>query len=78
MMNTDKDVSDHSFSPNLKVLPRIDDADGTQDEWEFELDLLGTNASIEALTRHLEKAPDPQSATAQFLMGYIASHEVSR
>ncbi len=45
-----------------------------QDDWEFELDLLGTNASTEALEEHLEKAPDPQSATAQFLKGYIASH----
>lgn len=44
------------------------------DDWEFELDMMGTTASIELLERHLDKAPDPKTATAQFLQGYIASH----
>lgn len=78
MINTDKDVSRKSSSPNPGVLGGLHDAPSPQDNWEFELDLLGTSASVEALERHLEKAPDPQSATAQFLKGYIASHEQSR
>jgi hypothetical protein len=77
MMNTDKSV------PNTSVGEKAESSRGQnlaplqsdlQDDWEFELDLLGTTASTEALEGHLEKAPDPQSATAQFLKGYIASH----
>lgn len=45
-----------------------------QDDWEFELDLLGTSASIESLEEHLGRAPDPKSATAHFLRGFIANH----
>lgn len=42
--------------------------------WDFQLDLLGTGASVEALQAHLDKAPNPDSANAQFLMGYLAGH----
>ena len=79
MMSTDKSVSKASISSAAGVVSGFEEFPDAQDDWEFELDLMGTNASIEALERHLDKVPDPQSATAQFLKGYIASHaQVSR
>lgn len=69
-MGIDKSVSD--ISP--PAFAAFDPPGSLQDDWEFELDLMGTNASIDVLERHLDKAPDPRSATAQFLKGFIASH----
>lgn len=69
-MNIDKSVSD-IFTPAFAA---FDPPGGLQDDWEFELDLMGTTASIDVLERHLDKVPDPKSATAQFLKGFIASH----
>jgi hypothetical protein len=80
IMDNDKSVPNMSIGKNAKssrdtANPNLDELQGIpQDDWEFELDLMGTTASTEALEGHLEKAPDPQSATAQFLKGYIASH----
>lgn len=45
-----------------------------EDDWEFELDLLGPSADIAVLQAHLDKAPNQNSATAQFLRGYLAHH----
>jgi hypothetical protein len=79
-MSIDKSVPNKSIGENAEssrdpVNPNPDELQGDQQgDWEFELDLLGTTASTEALEEHLGKAPDPQSATAQFLKGYIASH----
>lgn len=49
-------------------------ADDASELWDFQLDLLGTEASVEVLQSHLDKAPNPDSANAQFLMGYLAAH----
>jgi hypothetical protein len=43
-----------------------------EEDWEFQLDLLGTHATLEQLQAHLDAAPNPDSATAQFLMGYLS------
>lgn len=69
-MSNDKSVS-NIFTPSSTV---IHPHTNLQEDWDFELDLMGTAASIELLERHLDKAPDPQSANAQFLKGFIASH----
>jgi hypothetical protein len=45
-----------------------------EDDWEFALDILGTEASIIELQAHLDRAPNPESATAQFLRGFLASY----
>ena len=43
--------------------------------WEIELDLLGAAASSEALQQHLERAPNPESAAAQYLLGFLAHYD---
>lgn len=45
-----------------------------EEYWEFELEVIGGAVSLEQLEKLLERAPNPESATAQFLMGYLASH----
>lgn len=47
-----------------------------QDAWEVELDIMGAAATIEELKAHLERAPNPESATAQYLQGYLAGCEI--
>ncbi len=61
-----KDMMDTTIPDNLVA---------QEEEWEFQLDLLGTEASIEELRGHLSRAPNPEAAAAQFLMGYLASYE---
>lgn len=43
--------------------------------WEFELDLIGAAATPQALQQILERAPNSESATAQYLMGFLACHD---
>lgn len=43
-----------------------------EDDWEFQLDLLGTSATVEQLQSHLDACPNPGSATAQYLQGYLS------
>lgn len=45
-----------------------------EEDWEDELDLMGTGASITRLQAHLAAAPNPLSPAAQFLRGYLAYH----
>jgi hypothetical protein len=40
--------------------------------WENELDDLGTEAPLECLEAHLNKAPDPESPTLHFLRDQLA------
>ena len=42
------------------------------EDWEFELDLMGSSASFECLTSHLRVAPDPNSELAQYLRNHLA------
>lgn len=46
-----------------------------EDLWEFELDVTGAAASPEVLQQILERAPNSESAAAQYLMGFLACHE---
>ena len=43
-------------------------------QWEFELEVVGAAATPQQLRTLLDRAPDPASATATFLLGYLASH----
>lgn len=62
-------------SKKSSVHPRVgENLEGSQDSWEFALDIMGTEASVAELEGHLANAPDPQSATALFLQNYLASH----
>lgn len=45
-----------------------------EDQWEFELEVIGGAATLQQLEELLERAPNPESAAAQFLTGYLASH----
>lgn len=62
-------------SPEVLIPPVPDNLIEKEELWEFELDLLGAAAVPEKLQQILERAPNPESATAQFLMGYLASYE---
>jgi hypothetical protein len=44
--------------------------------WEYELDLLGINASCDELEMHLSKAPNLQSENAIFLSGYLSGLKI--
>jgi hypothetical protein len=45
-----------------------------EETWEFELDLLGTSATPEQLQEMLARAPNPKSATVDFIKGYLAGY----
>lgn len=45
-----------------------------EDQWEFELEVIGAAATPQQLEDLLHRAPNPESAAAQFLLGYLASH----
>lgn len=51
-----------------------DGLDHHEEQWEFELEVIGGAATLRQLEELLERAPNPESATAQFLTGYLASH----
>lgn len=44
-----------------------------QDQWDVELDTMGAAATPEELQAHLERAPNPESATAQYLAGFLTA-----
>lgn len=54
----------------------IDNSLDQHDLWEQELDLIGAAASNDQLQEMLNRAPDPMSATAQLLMGYLAGQQI--
>lgn len=68
------------IATNKQVSMSFDTSLSAQDNdlWEYELDLLGADASVDVLQAHLDKAPNPYSANAQFLMGFLASHAQPR
>ena len=61
-----KKTRQHPAAGNTKP-----DVVGSEDDWECELDILGRHAPLEELQRHLDRAPNPESAGAQLLAGYI-------
>lgn len=44
----------------------------SDEDWEFELDIMGRNVPLATLQKHLERAPDPGSPGARMLAGYIS------
>lgn len=61
---------------NIAATSAIANSLDQHDLWEQELDLIGAAASNEQLQTMLDRAPDPMSATAQLLMGYLAGQMV--
>lgn len=44
-----------------------------QDNWEAELDAMGTEASVGDYQAHLDKAPDQSAESTIFLKGFVAA-----
>lgn len=61
-----------------RMLSRMGDLREVQEHWEQELEIMGAAASLDDLCDHLRDAPDPESATAQFLMGYLISQTTGK
>lgn len=59
--------------PDLAAASIPDDVVEAIDDWEFPLNLLDSN-DPQRLQHILETAPNPGSASAQFLMEYLASY----
>lgn len=49
-----------------------------EDRWEQELDVVGAAATRDELQELLDRAPNPESGTAQFLLGYLMNAHIAQ
>ena len=45
-----------------------------QEQWEFELDVAGSDAPIAWLEAHCQRAPDANAERTHYLKGFLAGH----
>jgi len=53
------------------------DNDAAMTRWLDELDVMGRAAPLDALQRHLARAPDPEHPDVAFVARFVAAREIA-
>ena len=75
--NKNTAVTKQAARPSAQRTPRKANIIANEGEWEARLDMMGTNKSPNEYQKHLERAPNPESAMAKYLRGFLAGAETA-